>query len=67
MGPLDWISDSAMVALAQRAREEDEFIGAVRAIVQRVAARVPAEGTWSCAAVAESVLRFLDAWNPVTE
>ena len=59
-GPLDWSIDSAMVALAQRAQEEDEFIGKVREVVERVAARVPAEGTWSCAAVAESVLRFLD-------
>ena len=59
-GPLDWIVDSAMVALAQRAKEEDELIDEVRSIVQRVATRVPSDGTWSCSTVAKSVLKYLD-------
>jgi len=59
-GPLDWTIDSAMVALAQRASENHELIDEVRSIVQRVADKVPADGTWSSATVAENVLRFLD-------
>ena len=31
----------------------------VRSIIERVATRVPADGTWSCAAVAENGLKFL--------
>lgn len=59
-GPLDWSTDSAMVALAQRVSEEFELIDEVRSIVHRTSARVPAGGTWSCSAVAKGVLKFLD-------
>jgi len=66
-GPLDWTIDSAMVALAQRVKEEFELIGEVRSIVKRVASRIPPDGTWSCAAVAKSVLKFLDTAMPVAD
>ena len=62
-GPLDWSTDSAMVALAQRVNEEYEeyeLVDEVRSIVQRVTTRVPEYGTWSCLVVAKRVLKFLD-------
>ena len=66
-GPLDWTIDSAMVALAQRVTEECELVGEVREIVKRVAARVPADGTWSCGAVADGVLKYLDTVTQLSE
>jgi len=58
-GPLDWSVDSAMVAIAQRAKEEVGLVDEVCDLVQSVLLRIPDQGTWSCRDVGKSVLRFL--------
>jgi hypothetical protein len=59
LGPLDWSIDSALVALAQRARQESELSGSVCGLAKALLARVPAKGTWTCRDVAVSVMSHL--------
>ncbi|QEG23182.1 hypothetical protein [Mariniblastus fucicola] len=60
-GPLDWTTDSAMVALAQRANMERQLVGDVCELAQNVMERVPDEGTWSCREVASGVIAYLES------
>ena len=64
-GPMDWTVDSAMVAVAQRAKEEVSLNEEACDLVQSVLLRVPDKGTWSCRDVGKSVLRFLATERPL--
>jgi len=66
-GPIDWSTDAALVALAQRASEEKELIDEVRELTRAVMARVPEKGAWSTPAVGQSVLRYLELASNATD